>query len=518
MSDLTECQVGVSEGRDSYDFVMDGMGAEFAARLERKIWIRIWLANLVGVIPINIFLVLSADVFASRARFDLPSPLNVIPAVAVYLPAFVWTRVRARGLFAPIASWLAAGREPTSEERSATISHPRALAVMSFWAWAWAFCAAYAAALILFRPLGVQYIRMGVTVALSTGIACALTYLVAEDALRPLFSVVLRKGTSRSSSVGVMPRLTSAWFVGSGSYLVAIALTVGAVPRDLVGPWVIGGCLFGLFVGGLVTFVGARSVARPLESLRRGLERVEQGDFQTSVDVDDAGEVGRLQSGFNRMVSGLRDRDRLQRLFSRHVGDEVAQRAVAAATFGGTQLDVSVMFVDVIGSTTLAAERPPEAVVSMLNSLFAEVVRIVGEHGGLVNQFQGDGALCVFGAPVEMSDHAERALRATTALRARIETLGNTYPGFDAAIGVSSGRVVAGDVGTEDRSEYTVIGDAANEASRLVDEAKRREGRVLVSATTIISAGDAADGWMACDEVALRGRRQPTQVYEPEAL
>ena len=497
---------------------MDGMGADFAARLEKKIWIRIWLANLVGVIPINIFLVLGADYFTRRARFDLPSWLDFFPAVIVYLPALVWTRIKARRLFAPIASWLAAGREPTEEEQAATISHPRALTVMSFWAWAWAFFATYVAALIFFTSLGVQYIRMGVTVVLSAGIACALTYLVAEDALRPLFSVVLGKSTSRSSGVGVMPRLTSAWFVGSGSYLVAIALTVGAVPREFVGPWVIGGCVFGLFVGALVTLVGARSVARPLESLRRGLERVEKGDLETSVDVDDAGEVGRLQSGFNRMVTGLRERDRLQQLFSRHVGDEVAQRAVAAATFGGTQLDVSVMFVDVIGSTTLAAERPPEAVVSMLNSLFAEVVRIVGEHGGLVNQFQGDGALCVFGAPVEMADHAERALRATTALRQKIEALGNTYPGFDAAIGVSSGRVVAGDVGTEDRSEYTVIGDAANEASRLVDEAKSREGRVLVSATTIISAGEAAAGWISCDELSLRGRRQPTLVYEPETV
>jgi adenylate cyclase len=247
------------------------------------------------------------------------------------------------------------------------------------------------------------------------------------------------------------------------------------------------------------------------------LEHVEKGDLESSVDVDDAGEVGRLQAGFNRMVSGLRERDRLQQLFSRHVGDEVAQRAVAAATFGGTQLDVSVMFVDVIGSTTLAAERPPEAVVSMLNGLFAAVVLVVGKHGGLVNQFQGDGALCVFGAPVEMVDHAQRALRAASDLREEIAGLANTYPGFDAAIGVSSGRVVAGDVGTEDRSEYTVIGDAANEASRLVDEAKSREGRVLVSATTILSAGDAATGWTACDELALRGRRQPTVVYEPGA-
>jgi adenylate cyclase len=179
------------------------------------------------------------------------------------------------------------------------------------------------------------------------------------------------------------------------------------------------------------------------------------------------------------------------------------------------ELDASVMFVDVIGSTTLAAERPPESVVAMLNALFGAVVRCVTAEGGLVNQFQGDGALCVFGAPIELPDHAARALRAASALRSEIATFGDDYPGFDAAIGVSSGRVVGGDVGTEDRYEYTVIGDAVNEASRLTDEAKQRAGRILVSEQTIRTSGATSDDWLPCGEFALRGRPIPTVVYEP---
>jgi adenylate cyclase len=270
-----------------------------------------------------------------------------------------------------------------------------------------------------------------------------------------------------------------------------------------------------LAVGASLTIAGARSVARPLEDVRTALARVEQGDLDVSVKVDDAGEIGQLQAGFNRMVTGLRERERLKQLFSRHVGPDVAQRAVDASGLGGVELDATVMFVDVIGSTTLAAERPPESVVAMLNALFGAVVRAVGAEGGLVNQFQGDGALCVFGAPSELPDHAARALRAVSVLRRDIVELGDVYPGFGAAIGVSSGRVVGGDVGTEDRYEYTVIGDAANEASRLTDEAKQRPGRVLVSQETVRAAGATADGWLACGELVLRGRPAPTVVYEP---
>jgi adenylate cyclase len=132
-----------------------------------------------------------------------------------------------------------------------------------------------------------------------------------------------------------------------------------------------------------------------------------------------------------------------------------------------------------------------------------------------VNQFQGDGALCIFGAPEHMDDHAARALRAARVLRTEIDALAELYPGFDAAIGISSGRVVAGDVGTEDRYEYTVIGDAANEASRLSDEAKRRPSRILVSSETIRSAGADDGHWAACGELSLRGRIVPTEAYEP---
>jgi adenylate cyclase len=152
----------------------------------------------------------------------------------------------------------------------------------------------------------------------------------------------------------------------------------------------------------------------------------------------------------------------------------------------------------------------------MLNAFFGAVVDAAGAEGGFVNQFQGDGALCVFGAPDELPDHALRGLSAAARMRREIARLGDTYPSFDAAIGVSTGRVVAGEVGTKDRHEYTVIGDPVNEAARLCDEAKQRPTRVIASGATISAAGGSGD-WLRCGEVDLRGRQQPTVIYEPSS-
>ncbi len=176
---------------------------------------------------------------------------------------------------------------------------------------------------------------------------------------------------------------------------------------------------------------------------------------------------------------------------------------------------MSVLFVDVIGSTTLAAREPPERVVELLNRFFAAVVEVVERHGGLVNKFEGDAALCVFGAPVAQPDHAAAALAAARELHTRLAAL-RADAGLEAAIGVSSGEAVAGHVGAESRFEYTVIGDPVNEAARLTELAKREPGRLLASAPTVRDAGTTeGEHWARGGEVVLRGREGPTELARP---
>jgi adenylate cyclase len=174
-----------------------------------------------------------------------------------------------------------------------------------------------------------------------------------------------------------------------------------------------------------------------------------------------------------------------------------------------------VLFVDLIGSTALAQQQPPAEVVATLNALFGAVVRVVGAEGGWVNKFEGDGCLCVFGAPAPQPDHAARALRAARVLHCELVDLAGRHPGLDAGIGVSSGPVVAGNVGTEERYEYTVIGDPVNEAARLVEEAKLQPMRVLASQASVERAGDEGRSWSKVGELTLRGRSAPTCAYVP---
>jgi adenylate cyclase len=249
------------------------------------------------------------------------------------------------------------------------------------------------------------------------------------------------------------------------------------------------------------------------------MARVEEGELDVAVPVDDGSEVGLLQAGFNRMAEGLRERERLRDLFGRHVGREVAQAAVERdgdVELGGEVREVAVVFVDVVASTRIAARRPPGEVVALLNRFFSLVVDVVEEHCGWVNKFEGDAALCVFGAPTDRPDPAGDALRAARRLRERLE---EELAGADAGIGVSAGPAVAGNIGAEARFEYTVIGDPVNEAARLCELAKQRPEGVLAS-DAVLRRADPAEAalWEVRETAVLRGRDLPTGVATPGNL
>jgi adenylate cyclase len=488
-------------------------------RIERAIWLRAALANVGGALPLVVLGGEYVRRFTPRYS-DLPLFwVGLGMTIVLFVPMWTTVVVRTRHALTRATAWIDAGREPDEAERRLTATLARRIGLLPAPWW----LLACVLAVVIINLMGVapslSELVVGVVGILLGGlVSCTLCYLLAEDALRPVYRLVLADETRlQDPRLGVRTRLVAYWVAGSGAYLLGIALILENFPPNIGRPIGIVCCALGAAVGFIMTNLSAGSITRPIDRLRAGMQRVESGDLTATVDVDDPGDVGRLQSGFNRMVAGLRERDRLRELFGRHVGAEVAQRALQReAGLEGSELTATVLFVDMIGSTTLAAERPPVAVVAMLNAFFEAVVRVVDGEGGFVNQFQGDGALCIFGAPTEVPDHAQRALRAALAIRGEIVRVSDAYPGFDAAVGVSSGRVVAGDVGTEDRHDYTVIGDPVNEASRLCDEAKRQPCRVLVSEETIRSAGD-NDGWCPYGDIQLRGRPRPTVAYEPVA-
>jgi adenylate cyclase len=269
-----------------------------------------------------------------------------------------------------------------------------------------------------------------------------------------------------------------------------------------------------LVFGAILMWILSWLTATPVRVVRAALNRVEQGDFDTNLVVFDGTELGQLQRGFNSMVAGLRERERVRDLFGQHVGREVAALAEKERPkLGGEERTAAVIFVDIIGSTQLVTSRPAVEVVDLLNRFFAVVVDEVDRHRGLVNKFEGDAVLAVFGAPVSLENAEEEALAAARGMAERLRV---EVPECQAGIGVAAGRVVAGNVGAKDRFEYTVIGEPVNEAARLCELSKMVDGHLVASSDTVARAGESESArWTLGDTVTLRGHDEPTRLAVP---
>jgi adenylate cyclase len=350
--------------------------------------------------------------------------------------------------------------------------------------------------------------------------AASISLLLTQRPLRPILAAAAQGAEGGLTTPGVLARLVGMWLLGSALPCAAIAVLVvirsngwiiqktGSVEMPILVV-----TLAAVLLGLPAMILTSRSISDPIREVVDAMAQVERGRIDTSVGVYERSEIGRLQSGFNRMVTGIAERDRLRDLFGRHVGAEVARRAVEeGASLSGDVREAAILFIDLVGSTKLAATRPPQEVAEVLNDFFRIVVSAVDEGHGLINKFQGDAALAVFGAPLPLREAASVALATARSLRSQLRRL----PLVDFGIGVSAGPVFAGNIGAENRYEYTVIGDAVNEAARLVDLAKTLDERIACSAAAIDRADMAErEHWAPHGDAVLRGRAESTHVWVP---
>lgn len=286
--------------------------------------------------------------------------------------------------------------------------------------------------------------------------------------------------------------------------------------------------LFLAIVGALEAAVLAQtlgaSLIEPLETLGKHLDTVQEGDLEHRLEVTSNDELGRLAEGFNAMVDGLRREDVIRHLFSLYVTPEVAEHAIEhGAELGGQMTDATVLFADIRSFTAMTERLEPDALIALLNRYFDAMSDVVIEHGGLVNKFGGDSLLAVFGTPLNpAADHSRRAIQAARMLLRALETFNQDQvrrgePSLRIGVGVATGRILAGNVGSSERLEYTVIGDAVNLASRLDSMTKELDAAVLVSEAAVVAA-QSPELLRLVGQVPVRGKREPVQVYTLENL
>jgi adenylate cyclase len=505
-------------------------GSRLVSAVSRRLLLSGWITSVFGAAVVFVAIGFLIPIFYDPAEREALGREN-LPYVGVVVVAgglATW------GLFVreldSALGWLRQGREPDGREHRLTLGLASRLALID--ACAWGLGAVVMGLVNVHHSLGFAAV---VTSAVWLGgeTTSAILYLLYERTLRPVTALALsRREPERPSAPrlwsawgsvapGIRTRLLFTWSLGTGVPIIGVLIVafVGVAKPGVDTEYVAGACAFlgcvAVAAGTLATLLASRAIADPLVSVRTALDRVAEGNFEAQVEIDDSSEIGRLQAGFNRMAEGLRERERIRDLFGRQVGKEVAVAALREGTrLGGEEREIGALFVDLAGSTSLALAMPPTEVVRLLNRFFRVVIEVVEDERGLVNKFEGDGALCVFGAPVESDNPAGDALRAARRLA---EQLDREVPEVGYGIGVSAGRAVAGNVGAEHRFEYTVIGDPVNEAARLSELAKERSDHVVASRAAVDRAGSEAEGWELTERTVLRGRLEATELAAPRS-
>jgi adenylate cyclase len=266
----------------------------------------------------------------------------------------------------------------------------------------------------------------------------------------------------------------------------------------------------------------ARTLVRPLRQLQGSMRRVEDGNLDVTTSVSSMDEIGELTRSFNRMVEGLRRATLVRDLFGQYVTPELAEAAIERrGQLDGQLVTATVLFADIRDFTGIAEALPASRLIKILNDYFERMSVVVVEEDGFVNKFGGDSLLAVFGTPLNPSpDHSVRAVRAAVRMRSALARFNREQedawlPQIMIGIGVATGDVVAGNVGSERKLEYTVIGDAVNVASRLQAMTKELDKSVLTDGETARDAAAVAN-CVLVGEISVRGKRRTVQVFSVE--
>jgi adenylate cyclase len=304
---------------------------------------------------------------------------------------------------------------------------------------------------------------------------------VRPDRLEGIHPISLRmRGFMWAVSASICP-------IGSLLLLLFAPPSPGTNPQSFGVFVAIIGIIFALFSALLI----GRSVAKPVEELRAAAHAVTEGNLEAHVPLRRADEFGALIGEFNRMVKELREKERLRQTFGAHVGRKAAEEILSRDPgLGGSEQEITVMFVDIRSFTARSAHLSPTKAVGLLNEFLREMVDAVeGENGGMINKFLGDGFMALFGIGKDDRNHADQALAAARSIQRTLHELNaqraaRSEDPIQIGIGINTGPAIVGSIGSPERMEFTVIGNTVNVASRIEALNKTLSTSLLVSRST----------------------------------
>jgi adenylate cyclase len=338
------------------------------------------------------------------------------------------------------------------------------------------------------------------------------------------------KGGIRNVAVGkesyvtayqILPLITP----GSAAIALQRSLEAELAPSLLLERFLVVLLLASLATSALVVPIFARNLSRPLRALADHTEVIARGDYVRRLKLDRADEIGQLATSFNRMSEGLAERDRVRDLLDKNVSPEVAAKLMSdGGALGGEEREVTVLFADLRHFTRLSESLGPREVLGLLNRYFDRMSGIVASHHGIVDKYIGDAVMVLFGAPVESPSHADDAIvsalemqEALAQLNAELAQEGRSSLAF--GVGINTARIIAGNIGSARRLNYSVVGDGVNVASRLQDLTRMSQfkANILISVATL-SAATGRYRVRPLGAAPVRGRDMPIDIYAVDGL
>ena len=293
------------------------------------------------------------------------------------------------------------------------------------------------------------------------------------------------------------------------------------VPWETIG----GDMTFMIFLSSLLLLNGLTSVyngiQKPLDGLIEKMRRVAGGDYAKS-RIYFSDEVAYLKAGFNDMVDGLKEREELQDTFGKYLSIEIARELIhnKKVNLGGENMEAAVMFCDIRNFTPLSETMSAGSLVDFLNKYFHYITPPIAEHNGVINKFLGDAVMAIYTPTLGSGDYAADAVRAAVGMRAALAEFNSSgqAPGrVEFGVGIHCGKLVAGNIGTKARLEYTFIGDTVNIASRLESKTRDFDTDIIVSAAAMERARGSLGGGIKFEplgKAALKGKSETLEIYK----